>query len=170
MRSVFRRTRSSPIADVIVFAAIVLVILAVLWALPEAGPTRASGSARVIDGDSLFVQGVEIRLKGIDAPELAQDCMRGGRAWPCGREAAAALGRLTRERIVRCSGNERDAHDRLLADCLVGETNVNRWLVANGWAVSFGAFTLEEREARAGKRGIWTGTFVRPRDWREENR
>lgn len=170
MRSVFTRTRRSSLVDVIVFAAIVLVILAILWVLPEPAPMRLSGSARVVDGDSLLVQGHEIRLKGIDAPEFQQNCELAGRDWDCGRQSAQALGRLVRGRIVNCDGNERDAHDRLLAECRAGETNINRWLVVNGWAVSFHAFGREEREARSARRGIWKGTFVRPADWREENR
>ena len=44
-----------------------------------------AGSARVIDGDTLDVGGVRIRLHGIDAPESGQSCRAGGQpvvVWP----------------------------------------------------------------------------------------
>ena len=53
------------------------------------------GHARVIDGDTLEVRGTRIRLHGIDAPELQQQCRREGASaaltYPCGQEAKAAL-------------------------------------------------------------------------------
>ena len=39
-----------------------------LWSLP------LQAKIEVIDGDSLRVNGVEIRLEGIDAPEYHQEC------------------------------------------------------------------------------------------------
>src|SRR4051812_46416137 len=34
------------------------------------------------------------------------------------------------------------------------------------WAVAYGAFETEEAAARAGRAGIWAGTFDEPQDWR----
>ena len=45
-----------------------------------------TGPARMIDGDTLDVGGVRIRLHGIDAPESEQSCQAGGKRWSCGRE------------------------------------------------------------------------------------
>lgn len=170
MRHLFNRARSSRMADILVFAAIVFVILIILRILPQLAPLKVTGQARLIDGDSLFVNGVELRLEGIDAPEAAQNCTRAGKSWPCGRDASRALGRLLRGSAVRCEGARRDAHDRVLAICRLGDMNINRWMVEQGWAVSFHAYPGEERSARLAKKGIWSGTFVRPREWREENR
>ena len=44
-----------------------------------------SGLARASDGDTLSILGISVRLFGIDAPELAQNCTRGGTAWACGQ-------------------------------------------------------------------------------------
>ena len=41
----------------------------------------------MIDGDTLDVGGVRIRLHGIDAPESKQYCRAGGKRWSCGRDA-----------------------------------------------------------------------------------
>ena len=51
------------------------------------------GQARVIDGDTLDISGVRVRLEGIDAPERGQRCNRSwlGLTWRCGRAATRAL-------------------------------------------------------------------------------
>jgi endonuclease YncB( thermonuclease family) len=50
------------------------------------------GRASVVDGDTLEIQGVRVRLWGIDAVESSQACLdAGGKPWPCGRRAAFAL-------------------------------------------------------------------------------
>jgi endonuclease YncB( thermonuclease family) len=170
MKTLFRHSRRNRPLDMILFAVIVLGILVVLHFLPGPEPVEVSGIARVIDGDSLHVSGVEIRLLGIDAPESAQSCMRGERNWSCGSESARKLGKLVRGRVVACKGNERDVHDRLLAICRVRGEEINSWLVEQGWAVSYHDYPGAERTARDAKRGIWSGNFILPRDWREENR
>lgn len=170
MKTLFRRSRRNRPLDIILFAAIVLGILAVLRFLPEPEPVEVSGIAGVIDGDSLRVRGIEIRLQGIDAPERLQSCMRSGTSWSCGAEATRILGNRVQGRAVECKGNKRDVHDRLLAICRVRGEEINRWLVEQGWAVSYHGYPGAERSARQAKRGIWSGTFTRPRVWREENR
>lgn len=166
----FARARRSRLLDLLLFAAIVLIILAILRILPAPDPVVVSGRARIIDGDSLVVQGMELRLKGIDAPEILQECVKEAAKWPCGRESARRLGNFLRGKVVTCDASERDAHDRLLARCKTGGRDINRWMVEQGWAVSFHDYSSVERAARAEKRGIWSSTFVRPQDWREENR
>ena len=39
-----------------------------------------SGSARAMDGDSLDMAGIVVRLHGVDAPELNQTCAREGQS------------------------------------------------------------------------------------------
>src|ERR1700682_2111899 len=63
-----------------------------------ASPTLAQ-SARVVDGDTLKVDGVTYRLWGIDAPESHQPCADG---WPAGRAATEHLRALIGERHVSC--------------------------------------------------------------------
>ena len=132
-----------------------------------AGP--AEGAARLVDGDSLFVGGREVRLKGIDAPEGRQTCTRNGGSWPCGEEARRQLSRLIAGQHVQCSSVETDQHGRLLGICSAGGKDLNREMVREGYAMSYGDFEAEQREAKAAKRGLWSGEFQRPRDWRRDN-
>lgn len=129
-------------------------------------PDGISGAAHVIDGDSLRVGGHEIRLQGIDAPEGRQECTRDGAPWPCGREAARRLRVIIGRGQVSCQARKRDQHQRVLAVCTVDGRDINRQMVAEGWAVSYGAYRAEEEAARRARRGIWSGAFDRPRDWR----
>ena len=52
------------------------------------------GIGRAEDGDSLMVGNREVRLFGIDAPELDQSCTRSGQRLSCGSEAKAHLAQL----------------------------------------------------------------------------
>jgi endonuclease YncB( thermonuclease family) len=137
-------------------------------------PAIVTGPATVIDGDSLSIAGWQIRLQGIDAPEWEQTCTdASGAAWPCGRSAARELGRLIKGAGLTCKPSDFDRYDRVLATCTLPDgTDVNAWLVRQGWAVAFGRsrhIALAEAEAKAGKRGLWAGTFERPSQWRERH-
>lgn len=134
-----------------------------------AGPEQTLiGSARVIDGDSLRVDGGEVRLKGIDAPEGQQTCRREGKVWACGEDARRTLERLIGGQQVTCRSVERDKHDRLLGYCEAGGRALNEAMVESGFAVSYGDFRGREREAKAAGRGLWGSQFDMPRDWRRE--
>ncbi len=133
-----------------------------------------TGSARVIDGDTLEIRGSRIRLHGIDAPERAQRCRSGGRFWSCGREATRALVRRIGSHPVACEARDRDRYGRVIAVCRVGGKDVNAWMVAEGWALAYRKYSrryvAQERAARAAKRGVWRGEVVAPWDWRRGKR
>ncbi|KUO54178.1 MAG: hypothetical protein APF80_15980 [Alphaproteobacteria bacterium BRH_c36] len=137
-----------------------------LW--PAGQVLDVEGSARVIDGDSLYVAGREVRMEGIDAPEGRQSCRRDGREYACGDEARKLLHRLIGGGQVFCEGHEIDKHGRLLALCSAGNVDLNREMVAQGFAVAYGRFREEEKAAKGGGKGLWAGEFTPPRDWRRE--
>jgi len=93
-----------------------------------------TGSARIVDGDTIHISKTKIRLHGIDAPENKQFCNASGQEWPCGQEATQALVEAISDQSVTCKGGKRDRYKRLLAVCYVGNINLNAMMVRNGWA------------------------------------
>jgi endonuclease YncB( thermonuclease family) len=151
----------------IALAAAILGLLALVSMRVDRFSTRqVDGVATVNDGDSLTLRNERIRLLGIDAPEYDQTCRKDGAAYPCGRQARAALVGLIGGRPVSCGGWERDRYGRLLASCKAGETELNRAMVERGWAVAYGDFAEVETAARRRGAGLWAGEFDRPREWR----
>lgn len=128
------------------------------------------GRLRVADGDSLELDGVRVRLIGIDAPETDQTCVLAGRSHPCGREARDYLLHLIAGRDVACAWSREDRYGRLLGRCRAGDTDLNAAMVRNGWAVAYGGYEAEEADARAHRRGLWAGEFTWPEDFRREAR
>ena len=128
---------------------------------------------RAIDGDSLRSGSQDIRILGIDAPELFQTCSdRSGREWDCGREANARLKALVTSGPVHCAYGSRDRYGRPLARCSAGPVNdIGEAMVREGFAIDFmqGGYKAAEAEARAAKRGIWAGKFERPQDYRRRH-
>jgi endonuclease YncB( thermonuclease family) len=132
------------------------------------------GVARVIDGDTIQIASVRIRLEGIDAPESGQTCLDAKeRPWPCGRTATQELAGLLHDRELTCKPQGLDVYRRALAVCTLPDgTDVNAWLVRQGWAVISGyasSYRFEQAEAKAAGRGIWIGRFELPRDWRRRH-
>ncbi len=157
------------------FARIALLTLACFALLPEQLSARdVNGSAEIIDGDTLVVGDMKVRLFGVDAPETNQSCFKGNDSWPCGVDAAQALRSLIGNANVRCSGQEMDIYGRLIASCYIGQADIARELVAAGWATAFRQYSeqyvADETRAKAGRLGIWSSTFDMPEDFRRAER
>jgi endonuclease YncB( thermonuclease family) len=131
------------------------------------------GQAWIVDGDSLRMGGRSIRLDGIDAPEWDQTCLdANGRTWRCGRAASRALRERIHGQTVSCQPRAIDRYGRTIAVCTLADgSDVNAWMVRQGWAIASGfsgIYASEEAEAKAAKRGIWDGTFISPANWRHQ--
>lgn len=146
--------------------AFALAATALVSFLPGPRPAEArgeiSGRATVIDGDTLAINGVHVRLEGIDAPETAQRCRRKWvGTWSCGTEAARHLSSLVAERRVTCERLGNDKYGRTLGLCTVDGRDLNREMVQSGFAWAFvkysNRFVAEEAAARSAKVGIWQG-------------
>jgi endonuclease YncB( thermonuclease family) len=155
----------------IIFVACMLGVYAYVHWNTEPQPAIL-GKAWVIDGDTIIISDTHIRLEGIDAPESDQTCTDSkGKTWPCGRAATSELRAHIRGQELTCQRRALDKYNRVLAVCTLPDgSDINAWMVQQGWALAYGfagIYEFEEGEARAAKRGIWTGTFVSPSQWRQ---
>lgn len=129
------------------------------------------GSAVAVDGDSIRLNGAELRLYGIDAPELAQQC--GNPSWPCGRAAHDALAVLLAGRDAKCRAMDADHYGRIIATCRAGGVDVAEAMVRQGLAIAYRRYSQRyipaEEEARQAQRGIWSGPFDPPEEWRKNH-
>ena len=129
-----------------------------------------SGPARAADGDSLDLSGISVRLFGVDAPELAQSCERGGASWACGKQAASKLAGLVAGTSVVCEQKDIDDYGRIVATCRAGSLDLGGAMVDAGLAVALPHFSdryvASEARARAAGLGVWAGTFQKPADYR----
>lgn len=129
--------------------------------------------AAVSDGDTLNMTGIAIRLHGIDAPELNQNCTRSGQPWACGRDASTKLSQLVGGREIRCQQRDVDKYGRIVATCTVGTADLSAAMVEAGLAVALPQFTDQyvaaETRARQSDVGIWASDFQRPAEYRAAN-
>lgn len=149
---------------------ILICLMSLVVAQPAVGQPELVGRASVIDGDTLEIRGMRIRLWGIDAPESAQLCARDGQAWQCGAASANALASYVSERPVMCEDRGNGGWQRVLALCRVGGADVSTWMVENGWAMAFRRYSLDyvanEDRAKGLRAGIWDSQFMPPWEWR----
>ena len=117
---------------------------------------HADTKVRVIDGDTLVVDGVTVRIRGIDAPELRQTCRdNSGVIYLCGQAATKALKELVRGKGVSCTPRDRDRYGRSVAQCYVGDLDLGRAMVQAGWAIAYVRYSREyvptQAEAQAAR-------------------
>jgi endonuclease YncB( thermonuclease family) len=156
-------------------AAMLLMALAILYGLDKFPQIDFQSSVTVTDGDSLRRGSQRIRLHGIDAPELGQQCRdQAGHSYRCGEEARRILKELVGSPEISCDIIETDRYQRDVARCRVDSVEVNREMVRLGWAVAYGRQNIDylyaEAQARTAKRGLWQGEFELPEDFRAEHR
>ena len=151
-----------------------LITLALVMFLPVPAFADITGQPRVIDGDTLEIDGQRIRLHGIDAPETRQLCYLDGKRWQCGKDAGNILSDWINHRPVTCQERDRDRYGRIVAVCYVGDEDLNAWMVLQGLALAYRRYSLDyveqETDAQLARRGVWATRFVLPWDWRRGKR
>ncbi len=152
-----------------------LAAIAIIISLSAPALADATGSAHVVDGDTIRIGETKIRLHGIDAPEMKQTCRtKQGKEQRCGVQSKQALHAMVQGQQVRCQGDELDRYKRLIAVCFVGSLDINKQMVSDGWALAYRKYSKvyvkAERTAKANMGGIWQTEFIPPWEWRRGQR
>jgi endonuclease YncB( thermonuclease family) len=126
---------------------------------------------RVIDGDTIVLNGEKIRFTGIDTPELKQTCMQGGEKLSCGMTAKMLLVKKIGNNTLECISEGKDAYKRTLAECFENGESLSKFLVRSGYAFAYRKYSTkfikDEEFAKANKLGMWAMTFQYPWDFRK---
>ncbi len=141
-----------------------------------------SGIAKVTDGDTIRIEEKKIRFFGIDAPEQKQQCKKTwltisfisfSKDYPCGQISTDKLKKKINNKLLICKWSNKDRYKRYIAECFQNKTNINAWMVRNGYAVAYRKyskkFVSQEILAKKEKLGLWSGTFMMPWDYRKNN-
>jgi endonuclease YncB( thermonuclease family) len=135
-----------------------------------------TGVAKIREGDSIQIGSTRIRLGGIDAPSVDQLCLNNsGERWTCGVAARDELTKHVGDKVWTCHQRQAaDRRGRVVARCEVDGEDIQKWLVASGWALSYTRvshdYDADEKAAREAKAGMWQGAFIAPWDWRVRNK
>jgi len=153
-----------------------LLAIAVLLLPAMAEAADITGVPKIREGDHIQIGNTRIRLGGIDAPSVDQLCLNTqGERWTCGVAARDELIKYADNKSWTCHTRQTiDRRGRTVARCEVNGEDIQKWLVRNGWALSYTRFSHDydgdEKEAREAKAGMWQGAFIAPWDWRVRNK
>jgi len=163
-------------------------LLPLILTIATAFPCFAKEPIRVIeglvtkisDGDTIQVTDklgtkVKARFYGIDCPETEKSNKKTGRiskpGQPFGTEAYNALqGKLERQR-VRLDVMDIDRYGRVVSVVWVGNRNINKEMVAEGWAWAYrqyldrahaSEYIGAEEQARRSRLGLWVQSNPQP--------
>lgn len=153
------------------------VLLCLALAVPAVHATGArtfrATVTHVTDGDTVWVRPswggptLQVRLQGLDAPEICQ-------RW--GQQARQALQARLLHQPVTVQSRARDDYGRLVARLQWTGQDTGRWLVASGLAWSYrssrgaGPYDAMQAQARAGRRGLWSDARPQePRAFRRQH-
>ncbi len=110
---------------------------------------------KVIDGDTIVLNGEKIRFAGIDAPEYDQDCMNGDLLIYCGMFSKVLLTKKIGDETPEC----------------ISEGKESSFLVRHGYAFAYRKyskkFVKDEEHAKKIKIGMWAMKFEFPWDFRK---
>ena len=133
-----------------------------------------SQDLRVVDGDTIHLNGKKIRFTGIDTPELKQTCLKEGSKDPCGVTAKQILIDKIGNNNVECISEGKDQYKRTLAECFVNNESLSSYLVRSGYAFAYRRyskkFVPDEDYARINNIGMWSMEFDYPWDYRKSKK
>ena len=128
---------------------------------------------KIIDGDTIHLNGEKIRFTGIDTPELKQTCNKNNEIILCGIQARKLLIEKIGKNKIECIREGKDQYNRTLAECFVNDLSLSTYLVRKGYAFAYRKystkFIVDEDYARVNNLGMWSMKFEYPWDYRKNN-
>ena len=126
---------------------------------------------KIVDGDTIVLNGEKIRFSGIDTPELRQTCMNGDQKVFCGKLAKMLLVKKIGNKTPECIREGKDVYKRTLAECFINGESLSAFLVRSGYAFAYlkysDKFIKDEAFAKKNKLGMWSMKFEYPWDFRK---
>ena len=119
-----------------------------------------SQELKIVDGDTIHLNGEKIRFSGIDTPELKQTCFKDYIKNLCGLKAKQILINKIGNNTVECISEGRDQYKRILAECFVNNESLSSYLVRSGYVFAYRKyskkFIKDENYDKANQIGIWS--------------
>lgn len=124
-----KASKNQLIFTVLAVSAVVLFVSAIAYVIGDGVFTGLKTVTKVIDGDTVIVEGESVRLLGIDADE---------RGYPCYKEAKKRLEELILNKEVYLERNvvNKDQYGRYLRYIFLNGQNINLELVKEGLAIA----------------------------------
>jgi len=160
------------------FAAAVALLLTVGLAVAEQSPGSVSGTARVIDGDTISIRQHRVRIAAIDACEKEQRGLLNGKTWPCGLVARSYLRKMIDGKHVSCRIVDVDRYNRSVGQCFIENKDIGLAMVRAGQAeamlrylppnhgIDIAGYGYAENDARERLLGIWAADVESPHLYR----
>lgn len=164
-----------------IIAAVMLLCLSTIPAFAKEPVRTIEGLVtKVSDGDTIQVTDqlgtkVKVRFYGMDAPETEKSNKKTGKVskpgQPYGEEAFQALQQKLKRQKVRLDVMDIDRYGRTVSIVWLGNRNINREMVAEGWAWAYRQYldrahaseyiSAEDQARKAGK-GLWQQNNPQP--------
>ena len=130
-----------------------------------------AANLKIVDGDTIILNGEKIRFSGIDTPEIKQTCSKDGKEVGCGIIAKKLLFEKIGNAKIKCIREGKDIYKRTLAECFVNGKSLSKFLVRSGYAFAYRKyskkFIKDEEFAKVNKLGMWAMKFQYPWDFRK---
>ena len=145
---------------------LVIIILGLFWV-----NVSLANNLKVIDGDTIILNGEKIRFSGIDTPELKQICLKKNEKINCGIFAKILLIKKIGNKTPKCISEGKDVYKRTLAECFVNGESLSKFLVRSGYAFAYRKYSKkfinDENFAKTNRLGMWGMKFQYPWEFRK---
>ena len=115
-----------------------LILIITFFSAQTLYSTEIYGVPKIIDGDTVRINTKKIRLEGIDAPEIKQQCKKPflkisaiigfefNKNYSCGVVAKKKLIDKINSSKIKCISSSKDKYKRFLATCYKDKINLNK--------------------------------------------